>query len=161
MRKVLTCVIFILTLCAVARAQKGTADSSQLEFVPKDYKGDTWTGEVTKADDATRALELTYTKGDKTTTFNCILSEQPLIKLKTNKSDELVFASFLFMDFVTQGKKPAEKDALKASVNAGGLNPSQLLGQRVTVYYMSKEEKVAGQKVKSNEVFRIKVLKKK
>ncbi|HEV3469258.1 MAG TPA: hypothetical protein VG148_08050 [Pyrinomonadaceae bacterium] len=162
MRRTLTYLAFILAVCSVAMAQKGTADLSQLEFVPNGYDGDTWTGEVTKVDAATRDIELTHTKGDKTTTFNCVLSERPINRLRTNKPDELVYAVFP-LDFVTAGKKPAEKDAVTAAAAAGSLDPNQLLGQRVTVYYVRKEKKVTGQKekIKHNEVFRIKVLKKK
>lgn len=62
-------VLSLLLLCSAggtAFAQHGQAEPG---YYPLSYIGDTWQGNVTAADDASRTITLTFTKGSKTQTF--------------------------------------------------------------------------------------------
>jgi hypothetical protein len=62
----------LLLFAATLQGQHGTASSG---YFPLGYAGDTWTGTVTSANDDTREITLTYTKGDKTETFTGVLEK--------------------------------------------------------------------------------------
>jgi hypothetical protein len=67
----------LLVLVSPALAQHGAAPNG---YYPPGYNGDTWTGEVSGTNDATREITLTYTKGSKSETFTGVL--QPGFKAK-------------------------------------------------------------------------------
>jgi hypothetical protein len=157
MRNTFACLILVLAACSTALAQRGSYDPPGLS--PGTFKGGTWKGEVTKVDPATRQIELTYTKDGKTTTFDCVLSDK-LVRMKTGKPDEPVYEVVLLEPFIG-GFKPEQKEGIRALAASAALDPSQLLGRRVKVYYQHNKYKVPGQKekVEKDEVFRVEVLK--
>jgi hypothetical protein len=157
MRKVLICLALTFACCALATAQKGKSDFSEIEFHPQNYRGDTWTGEVSKVSESGREIELTYTKGDKTETFMVVMPEDIVARFKNSRDDEV----YSVVPLAFFGRSSKDKNAGPPLTST--FDPRQLLGQRVTVYYLRKEKKVDGQKekLKSNELFRIKVHKRK
>jgi hypothetical protein len=158
-RNTLACLTLVLAACSTAWAQKGSFDPPGVGpgFVASN--GASWKGEVTKVDAAALQIELTYTKDGKTTTFNCVLFEN-LVRLKNSKPDEPVYERIVVEPFIT-GFKPEEREEIRALVASAALDPNQLLGRRVKVFYLRNKYKVPGQKekVEKNEVFRVEVLK--
>lgn len=120
--KSLLFLVLVLAFAGVCSAQKGTAEP---DYYPMNYSGETWTGEVTAANEDTREFTLTYTKGEKTQTFAGVLAKGYTVKMKDGRDHEIKM--------------------------------SQLLGMRVRAYFITKMQKdVTGQKIKTNEVFKIK-----
>ncbi len=115
----ITCVIG-LSLCAMnagAVPQHGTAKDG---YYPPGYAGDTFTGVVTAADDASRSITLTYTnpKNDKPETLTASFKTD----FKARMSDGTVHP----------------------------VKPSDFpLGTNLKIYYMTAEHKVEGKKVKT------------
>jgi hypothetical protein len=138
---------FFLTLtlacCAAAAAQKGTAEP---DYYPLNYSGDTWTGEVTAVDNDKRELTLTYAKGKKPETFIAVIPDGGFGWGKDGGGDRVL------MFFGENDKANAAAGMEKADLN-------EFMGRRIKVYYKRKDKKVGDEKVKLNEVFRIKVLK--
>jgi len=56
----------LLAGAGAALAQHGTAESG---YYPEGYHGDVWTGVVVSANEQTREITLSYSKGEKTETF--------------------------------------------------------------------------------------------
>ncbi len=85
-----TRVLLVVGFCSIAvctsLAQHGTAPAG---YYPMGYNGDTWTGEVVAANDATREIRLKYTKGDKTEDFTGYLGAKVSVKLKDGSDHEL------------------------------------------------------------------------
>jgi hypothetical protein len=76
----------LLFLAGVCTAQHGTAPNG---YYPMGYSGDTWTGEVTSTNDATREVALIYADKKKTETFVGVLQEGYKVKLKDGTLTEL------------------------------------------------------------------------
>jgi hypothetical protein len=70
----------------VASGQHGTAENG---YYPVGYDGDTWTGAVTNVNDEAREITLTYTKGDKTESFQGELEKGYKVKLKDGTMHEM------------------------------------------------------------------------
>jgi hypothetical protein len=75
----------VLSVSGIAWAQHGTAPGG---YYPMGYQGDTWTGTVTAANDNTREITLSYTKGDKTETFTGVLQAGFSLKTKDGSMRE-------------------------------------------------------------------------
>lgn len=105
-------VIFVAVV--VSAAQKGTAEP---DYYPMKYSGDTWTGEVTAADDATREFTLTYKKSDKVQTFVGILGKGYTVKMKDGSDYELKMSDLLGKNvkvyYITTTKKDAAGNKVK------------------------------------------------
>ena len=86
MRKILLPLAAIVAFASLALGQKGTAEP---DYYPMGYSGDTWTGEVTQTNDATREITLTFSKKDKTQTFIGALEEGYKVKMKDGSFHEL------------------------------------------------------------------------
>jgi hypothetical protein len=130
-------------------AQKGTAGPG---FYPQGYQGDTWTGEVASADEATRELTLTYKSGDKTQTFIAYIPDGGAAWGKNESGDKV-------LEIFSVDPKKANKPSKPEPPH---INLADFLGRRLTVYYIHREQKDAnGQKLKFNEVFWIKIIPKK
>jgi hypothetical protein len=71
--------IMLFTVARFATAQHGTAPNG---YYPQNYGGDTFTGVVTSADDATQSITLEYTKGSKSETFTGRLDQSCSIPTK-------------------------------------------------------------------------------
>ncbi len=121
MQKLFLGLSICLLLPLSAHAQHGTAENG---YWPMGFNGDTWTGVVSAANDDTREITLTYTKGDKTQTFTGVLQEGYNVKANDGTPHHLKVSEIP-------------------------------LGTRLKVYYMAREHKVEGRKVKYNEVFRL------
>ena len=149
-------VLFVF-LCSIsaAFAQKGTAEPG---FYPFGYNGDTWTGEVTAADEDKRELTLTYKKGDKTQTFAAFVPNTGVGWMTDEEGDRVI--AIYPQDDDKDKKKDANQTGKKPKPEPAHLNLQDLIGRRVTVYYISREKKVNEQKFKFNEVIRIKLVKK-
>jgi hypothetical protein len=137
--------MIVLCCFGAAGAQKGTAPGG---FYTSDYHGDTWTGEVTAADDAKREMTLTYRKGNKVQEFTCVLPEGVLVKMRQRDDSDGTLYTIMKKDgFDKNGKKFEQEVYL-----------TKLIGLHVTVFYVEKEEKENGQKVKFNKVVQFVVL---
>ena len=127
MRRTTSCLFFILLVVAcTAKAQHGTAGSG---YFPQGYNGDTWTGNVTATDDATRSITLVYSNKGKTETFTGTL-KAPCCKVK------MVDGSM--------------KDLKVSEIS---------LGRRMIVFYIPTTTKVDGQKTTVNEIIKVDFLK--
>ena len=80
------CVAWLLVWSAMALGQHGTAPTG---YWPLGYNGDTWTGEGTHLDDATRQITLSYRKGDKSESFVGVLKDGYKVKRKDGSEHEL------------------------------------------------------------------------
>jgi hypothetical protein len=140
--------LFILTTVA---GQKGTAGPG---FYPQGYNGDTWTGEVTAADESKREITLTYTKGNKTEDFVAFVPDGSVGWMKDEQGDRVIAVWKL------NQKNSNNNQNNGAQPQPAHLNLPDLLGKRIVVYYIHHEKKVNDQKVVQNEVIRIKLLKK-
>jgi len=102
--------------------------TAEPDYYPQGYTGDTWTGEVKSTDDSKREIVLTYKKNYKEENFVGVLDERYAIKLKDGTMHELKVSEI----------------------------PT---GTRIKVYYITKTKPDAsGAKVKSNQVFKIRIL---
>jgi hypothetical protein len=124
--KTLPFLIILLALATIAKAQHGSAGSG---YFPQGYMGDTWTGNVTATDDATRTITLTYTNKNKTETFTGTLKE-PCCKVK-------------MVDGTMKDLKVSEISQ----------------GRRMIVFYIPNTTKVEGKKTTVNEIFKVEFLK--
>ena len=103
--------------------QHGTGENG---YYPLGYQGDTFTGTVTAADDASRTITLTYTNP------------------KSNKTETLTAS-------IEEGYTAHWKDGTIHEVK-----PSDIpIGSHLKVYYMTIEHKVDGKKVKTITIFEI------
>ena len=128
MNKLVPLIVAILICTCVSLAQKGTAES---DYYPMNYAGDTWTGEVTAVNEDTREFTLTYRKSD-----------------KEQSDKEQTFVGVLAKGFTVKLKDGSDHE----------VKMSELIGMRLKAYYMTKSKKVNDQKVKTNEVFRLRFL---
>lgn len=85
MRKIPFVLLAVLVFCPALSGQHGSAGSG---YYPLGYGRDTWTGEVTAVNDATREITLTY-KGKKTESFTGVLIEGYKVKVKDGSTHEL------------------------------------------------------------------------
>lgn len=76
----------ILSVAAGLQAQHGTAPNG---YFPMGYAGDTWTGEVSAVNNASREITLVYNNGKKTETFVGVLQQGYKVKLKDGSLAEL------------------------------------------------------------------------
>jgi hypothetical protein len=113
----------LLLFARHALPQSGTAESG---YWPMGYRGDTFTGNVTSADDDSRTITLTYTNP------------------KNGKTETLTAS-------IVKGYTAKWKDGTLRQIK-----PSDIpIGTRIKVYYMTKEDKVEGKKVKTSSIFQI------
>ena len=101
----------LLALASPGFAQHGEAPNG---YYPPGYGGDTWTGEVTATNDATREITLMYTKGSKTETFTGVLREGYKVKLKDGtphdlKPSEIAPGTRIKVFYSQKTKKDADK----------------------------------------------------
>ena len=82
MRKVVLTIALVLLCSGIAAAQHGTAEP---DYYPTGFHGDTWSGDVTAANEDTREFTLTYTKGDKSETFVGVLPAGYTVKMKDGR----------------------------------------------------------------------------
>ena len=142
-----------LFLAAVAVAQKGTAGSG---FYPMGYVGDTWTGEVTATDEDKREITLMFKKGDKTETFVAFVPNTGVGWMTDEQGDRVIA---IYPEDKKNKEKDNKSDNKSSKPEPAHLNLADLMGRRITVYYMHREKKVNEQKTSYNEVIRIKPLK--
>jgi hypothetical protein len=149
--------VLVVCLCFVLLtfAQKGTA---QPGFYPLNYHGDTWTGEVTAADEDKRELTLTFKKGDKTQTFVAFVPNTGVGWMTDEEGDRVI--AIYPQDDDKDKTEDANQTGKKPKPEPAHLNLQDLMGRKVTVFYISREKKVNEEKVKFNEVIRIKLVKK-
>src|ERR1039457_2510367 len=121
--------LFLILLLAVAGSAKPQHGSAGNGYFPPGFAGDTWTGNVTATDDATRSITLTYTNKNKTETFTGTLKE-PCCKVK-------------MVDGTMKDLKVSEISQ----------------GRRMIVYYIPTTAKVDGKKSTINEIFKVDFLK--
>lgn len=124
MRYLVKCAALVFLVCAISQAQERTAESG---YYPACFNGSTWTGVVSKTDDATREVTLTYTdkKRDQTETFVGVLAEGYQVRAPDGET----------------------KPLLPSNLRTGG---------QFTVYYCDASKKVEGKKVKYKNIFLIK-----
>ncbi len=101
--------VALLFICAgISVAQHGTAEP---DYYPMGFNGDTWSGEVTAANEDTREFTLTYTKGNKTQTFVGMLAKGYTVKMKDGRDYEIKMADLMGMRikayYITRNKKDA------------------------------------------------------
>jgi hypothetical protein len=173
MKKLLAAFAFVICCSGWSLAQKGVAEA---DYYPLGYALDTWTGEVTAVDNEQRTLTLTY--GKNKLTFIATIPDAPY-EWRRNKRNERV------LDFPYDPKAksqpykfegPSEGVALllpSGDESAGTKtvpNPpdsnritdlSDFVGRTVMVYYTARERNEPDGKVKFNDVWRVKVFKKK
>jgi len=113
----------LICVMALAEPQHGTAENG---YYPPGYTGDTFTGVVTSADDASRSITLTYTNP------------------KSGKTETLV-------GLISEGYTARWKDGTLHEVKPSDIPTST----RLKVYYMTTERKVEGKKVKSVTIIQI------
>lgn len=147
----ITRIIFgFLALCsinAVAVAQKGTAPPG---FYPQGFNGDTWSGEVTAADEDKREITLTHGQGDKAKTFVAYI---PDAGVYTSKGPD----NSIIVEIGSIDAKPTKS----TTPAAPHMKLSNLLARQITVYYINREKKDAnGEKIKFQEVFKLIVARK-
>jgi hypothetical protein len=83
----MVCVAFLLFLAVGGlQAQHGSAPNG---YFPMGYAGDTWTGEVSAVDDASREITLVYKSSKNTETFVGVLQQGYKVKLKDGSLAEL------------------------------------------------------------------------
>ena len=155
-----------------AVAQKGSAEA---DWYPLGYNFHTWTGEVIAFDNDQRTLTLQSKSGKNAETFVASIPDKPYQwRRDVRKSRVLDFPydmKFTSQRYVYVGP------GLAASIVPDGApsevrvpNPpatdvidefSQFKGRKIMVFYTEREREVNGQKVKYNDVWRIRVLDKK
>jgi hypothetical protein len=92
--KAVAIALFALTILSVpAYAQHGE-DQEGYGYYQPGYHGDTWTGEVTATNEATREITLTYRKGQKTETFTGVLDKGYKTQMDDGTVKELEFYRF-------------------------------------------------------------------
>jgi hypothetical protein len=162
-----------LILCAgVALAQRGKAGP---DYYPMGYSGDTWTGEVTALDNEHRTLTLTYGSGKNIQTFVASIPDAPYEWRRDIRNARVLDFPYdkkaKTQMFKYEGSGTAASTLPDSGGNPSGMkvrpNPpdsnritdlSDFMGRRIIVYYTTREQKVGGNKVKYNDVWRILVL---
>ncbi len=161
-----------LVLCAgMSRSQKGTAE--QPEYYPAGYPGNTWTGEVTAVDNDQRTLILTYASGkNDVQTFVASIPDAPYEWTRDSRKSRVLDFPYdkraAIQTFIYVGPGAVATllpDGAPAKVQRP--NPptanvitdfAQFMGRHITVYYTAQEREANGQKVKYNDVWRIRVI---
>lgn len=86
MKRAMLVLTFLILCAGVSPAQKGTAEP---DYYPMGYSGDTFTGEVTAVNEDTRVFTLTYKKGDKIQSLDCVLPKGYTAKMKDGRDHEV------------------------------------------------------------------------
>jgi hypothetical protein len=86
MRHRVLAVLLLIFVVSSLFAQHGTAANG---YFPMGYAGDTWTGDVSAANDASREITLVYNSNKKTETFVGVLQQGYKVKLKDGSLAEL------------------------------------------------------------------------
>ena len=104
----------VLLFSGISVAQHGTAEP---DYYPTGYNGDTWSGEVTAANEDTREFTLTYTKGDKKETFVGVLPAGYTVRMKDGRDYAVKVAELIGMRlkayYITRSKKDANGAKVK------------------------------------------------
>lgn len=108
MKKLVLSLALMLLCTGIAAAQHGTAEP---DYYPSGFNGDTWSGEVTAANEDTREFTLTYTKGSNTQTFVGVLAEGYTVKMKDGRNYLIKMSELMGMHvkayYITRKKKDA------------------------------------------------------
>jgi hypothetical protein len=155
-----------------ACAQKGSAEP---DWYPIGYNFHTWTGEVIAFDNDQRTLTLQSKSGKNAETFVASIPNAPYQWRRDIRKSRV-------LDFPYDMKFPSQRyvyvgQGVAASIVPDGApsevrvpNPpasdviddfSQFKGRKIMVFYTERERDVNGQKVKYNDVWRVRVLDKK
>ena len=94
MKKIIFIIGFVFLFTGTLMAQSGTAEPG---YYPSNYAGETWTGEVTLANDDTRELTLSYKKGAKEQKFVGILPKGYTVKMKDGTKYEVKMSDLMGM----------------------------------------------------------------
>lgn len=145
----IACVLIGLSAVA-ATAQKGTAESGY--YPPSFPQGlNTWTGDVTAADEQKREVTLTYTHGNKTQTFVGYIQDSGVESGRDDLGDDVIDVVPVKKGSPGKAKEPEPRH----------LNLQDLVGRHIKVYYFEREPKIDQTKMRVNVVIRIKVIPKK
>jgi hypothetical protein len=153
----------------IAFAQKGTAES---DYYPMGYSGDIWTGEVVAFDNEQRTLTLTHSSGKNAQTFVASIPDAPYQWRRDGRNSRVI--DFAYDKNVQVQRYKHVGPGFAASVLPEGAqaevrvpNPpasdvitdfAQFKGRKIVVFYTPREREVNGQKVKYNDVWRIRVI---
>ena len=108
MKKLLVSVALVFICAGISIAQHGTAEPG---FYPAGFNGDTWTGEVTAANEDTREFTLTHTKGNKSQTFVGVLPKGYTVKMKDGHDYEIKMAELMGIEIQAYYITKKNKDA--------------------------------------------------
>jgi hypothetical protein len=169
MKRITVALAFLFLCAGVSWPQKGAAES---DYYPVGYSGDTWTGEVTAFDNDRRTLTLTYTSGKNVQTFVASIPNAPYEWAHDVRKSRVLDFPYdkraLFQRFVFVGPGVAASivpDGSPAEVKRP--NPpsenvitdfADFMGRQIIVYYTPREREANGQKVKYNDVWRIRII---
>ena len=84
--KLLLVIAVVFAFAGASADQKGTAEP---DYYPMNYADETWTGEVTSANEATREFTLTYKRKDKDKTFVGVLPIGYKVRMRDGTEHEV------------------------------------------------------------------------
>ena len=153
----------------IAFAQKGAAES---DYYPMGYSGDIWTGEVVAFDNEQRTLTLTHGSGKNAQTFVASIPDAPYQWRRDGSNSRVI--DFPYDKGIAVQRYKYVGPGSAASILPEGApaevrvpNPpasdvitdfAQFKGRKIVVYYTPRELEVNAQKVKYNDVWRIRVI---
>lgn len=170
MKRIVVALAFLVLCAGMSRSQKGTAE--QPEYYPVGYSGNTWTGEVTAFDNDKRTLTLTYANGKDVQTFVASIPDVPYQWARDSHNSRVLDFPYdkraTVQTFVYTGPGFAATllpNGAPANVRRPNPPPSnvitdfaQFMGRHITAYYTPREREANDEKVKYNDVWRIRVL---
>lgn len=158
----------LYAMAPTAFSQKGKAES---DWYPLGYSGDTWTGEVVDFDNDLRTLTMNHGSGKNVETFTASIPDAPYQWRRDARKNRVIdfpydkgitVQTYKYVgegraaDFVPQG---AEGQVRVPNPPASDVitDFSQFKGRKIIVFYTPRVREVNGQKVKYNDVWRIRV----
>lgn len=163
-------------VCVMANSAFGQKGTAEPDWYPLGYDGSTWTGEVTAFDDQQRTLTLTHMDGKKAQTFIASIPDEPFQWIRDSYNSRVLEFAYdkkaKSQTYVYVGPGRAATILPENSGGFGGTgnkrwpNPppsddrpvlSMFMGRRITVFYTKRERKEGDQKIKYNDVWRIRV----
>jgi hypothetical protein len=150
-------------------SQKGKAES---DWYPVGYNGDTWTGEVIAFDNGLRTLTISRGSGKNAETFIASIPDAPYQWRRDARKNRVIDfpydrgATSQHYKYVAEGKaadlvpEGAEGEIRVPNPPASDVitDFAQFKGRKIVVFYTPRVHEVNGQKVKYNDVWRIRVL---